>query len=149
MPLRLDEETQALRVWFANLQGGIDARDPVEGMLAPQMIATHQAAMECLRRSALQEQTSEGRDLNLKNATRLMSLYERQMAALDKHRGRGQQNVTVKHVHVAEGGQAIVGNVAHADKAMTADAGTPPALEVQHPVALVTEAARIKAGARL
>ena len=58
-------------------------------------------------------QTVEGRDLNLKHATRLMSVYERQVAALDKHRGKGQQNLTVKHVHVAEGGQAIVGNVTH------------------------------------
>ena len=69
--------------------------------------------MECLRRSVLGDQTLDGRDLNLKNATKLMSLYERQVAALDKHRGRGQQKVTVKYVHVSEGGQAIVGNVAH------------------------------------
>jgi hypothetical protein len=89
------------------------------------------------------------RDMNLKNATRLMSLYERQMAVLDRHRGRGQQGRTVKHVHVAEDGQAIVGNVTRAAKAATADAGTPPALEVQHPVPLGTEAAQAKVGARL
>jgi hypothetical protein len=29
--------------------------------------------------------------------------------ALNRHRGKGQQKVTVEHVH--EGGQAIVGNV--------------------------------------
>jgi hypothetical protein len=40
-----------------------------------------------------------------------MALYAQQMAALDKHRGRGQQKVTVEHVHVHSGGQAIVGNV--------------------------------------
>ena len=90
---------------------GIKPQRPVETMLAMQMIATHEAAMECLRRAMLADQTVEGRDLNLKHATRLMSVYERQVAALDKHRGKGQQNVTVKHVHVAEGGQAIVGNV--------------------------------------
>ena len=31
--------------------------------------------------------------------------------ALNRHRGKGQQKVTVEHVHVHEGGQAIVGNV--------------------------------------
>jgi len=31
--------------------------------------------------------------------------------ALDKHRGKGQQKVTVEHVHVHRGGQAIVGAV--------------------------------------
>ena len=40
-----------------------------------------------------------------------MALYARQLETLNKHRGKGQQKVTVEHVHVAEGGQAIVGNV--------------------------------------
>jgi hypothetical protein len=31
--------------------------------------------------------------------------------ALSRHRGKGQQKVTVEHVHVHAGGQAIVGNV--------------------------------------
>jgi hypothetical protein len=31
--------------------------------------------------------------------------------ALNRHRGKGHQKVTVEHVHVHEGGQAIVGNV--------------------------------------
>lgn len=85
--------------------------DPAEGMLAAQMMGTHEAAMECLRRAMLPNQTFAGRDQNLKHATKLMSLYERQLAALDKRRGRGQQKVTVEHVHVAAGGQAIVGSV--------------------------------------
>jgi hypothetical protein len=33
------------------------------------------------------------------------------LEALNRHRGKGQQKVTVEHVHVHEGGQAIVGNV--------------------------------------
>ena len=32
--------------------------------------------------------------------------------ALNKHRGKGQQKVTVEHVHVHSGGQAVVGMVA-------------------------------------
>jgi len=34
------------------------------------------------------------------------------LEALNKHRGKGQQKVTVEHVHVHQGGQAIVGHVA-------------------------------------
>jgi hypothetical protein len=30
---------------------------------------------------------------------------------LNRHRGKGQQKVTVEHVHVHAGGQALVGNV--------------------------------------
>jgi hypothetical protein len=85
--------------------------DGAEGMLALQMVATHDAALECLRRAALPTQTFAGRDMALKHAHKLMSLYTQQLAALNKHRGKGQQKVTVEHVNVAAGGQAIVGNV--------------------------------------
>lgn len=86
-------------------------QDGVEGMLCAQMVGTHFAALECLRRAALPEQTPEARDINLRHAQKLMMLYTQQMTALNKHRGKGQQKVTVEHVNVASGGQAIVGNV--------------------------------------
>ena len=80
-------------------------------MLAKQMIATHSAAMECLRRAMIPDQIFEGRDQNLKHAEKLLALYAKQLEALDKHRGKGQQKVTVEYVHVAPGGQAVVGNI--------------------------------------
>ena len=40
-----------------------------------------------------------------------MTLYTQQLAALDKHRGKGQQKITFERVTVQRGGQAIVGNV--------------------------------------
>jgi hypothetical protein len=43
------------------------------------------------------------------------------LAALDRKRGKGgQQKVTVEHVHVHQGGQAIVGNVQGGDLVSTA-----------------------------
>ena len=33
------------------------------------------------------------------------------MSALKEYRSKGEQKMAVQHVHVAEGGQAIVGNV--------------------------------------
>jgi hypothetical protein len=46
-------------------------------------------------------------------ATRLMRLHLDQIEAMQKLRGKaGQQKVTVEHVHVYQGGQAIVGAVA-------------------------------------
>lgn len=55
--------------------------------------------------------TFEGRNLNLMHASKLLTIYARQMDALNKHRGKGQQKVTVEHVHVEAGGQAVVGHV--------------------------------------
>ena len=40
---------------------GIGPRDELEGMIAAQLLAAHNAAMECYRRAMLGEQTFEGR----------------------------------------------------------------------------------------
>jgi hypothetical protein len=90
---------------------GIEPKDGTEGMLATQMVGTHNAAMECLRRAMLQGQSFEGRDQNLKHATKLLSICARQIEVLDKHRGKGQQKVTVEYVNVESGGQAVVGHI--------------------------------------
>ena len=40
---------------------GIGPKDELEGMMAAQLIAAHNAAMECYRRAMIGEQTFEGR----------------------------------------------------------------------------------------
>ena len=90
---------------------GINPNDELEGMLAAQLVACHNAAMECYRRAMLGEQTFEGRRENLGQANKLSRTHATLLEALNRHRGKGQQKVTVEHVHVHEGGQAIVGNV--------------------------------------
>ena len=90
---------------------GIRPQGNLEGLLAAQMVATDSAAMECLRRAMLKAQSLEGQDQNLKNAAKFLSIYTRQIEVLDKHRGKGQQKVTVEYVNVEPGGQAIVGHV--------------------------------------
>lgn len=94
----------------AALIGG-KPRDELEGMLIAQMVATHNATMECFRRAALSEQTTERRDANLGHANRLSRSYAALLQTLDKRRNQGQQTVRVEHVHVHAGGQAIVGPV--------------------------------------
>jgi hypothetical protein len=90
---------------------GIHPRDELEGMIAAQMIASHNAAMECYRRAMLPDQNFEGRRENLNQAGKLSRTSATLLDALNKHRGKGQQKVTVEHVQVHSGGQAIVGNV--------------------------------------
>jgi hypothetical protein len=90
---------------------GIKPGDELEGMIAAQLIAAHNAAMECYRRAMLGEQTFEGRRENLSQANKLSRTYAVLLGALNRHRGKGQQKVTVEHVHVHSGGQAIVGTV--------------------------------------
>ena len=90
---------------------GIAPRDECEGMIAAQLLACHYASMECYRRAMLNSQTFEGRHENLSQANKLSRTYAVLLDALNGHRGKGQQKVTVEHVHVHEGGRAIVGNV--------------------------------------
>ena len=79
--------------------------------MAAQLVAAHNAAMECYRRAMIGEQTFEGRRENLAQANKLSRTYTTLLEALNRHRGKGQQKVTVEHVHVHSGGQAVVGVV--------------------------------------
>ena len=90
---------------------GLKPQDELEGMLLGQMIGCHYAAMECFKRAMIPNQSFEGRQSALNYANKLTRTYATQLEALDKHRGKGQQKVTVEHVHVHQGGQAIVGTV--------------------------------------
>ena len=90
---------------------GIKPSDAIEGMLAAQMVATHNATLECFERAMRPGQNIPARDYNLKNAAKLSALFARQMETLNKHRGKGQQKVTVEHIHIEAGAQAIVGNI--------------------------------------
>ena len=91
---------------------GIGPRDTLEGLLAAQMVATHTASMEMLRRSLLPEQTVEGANYNVNRAVKLMRTFTAQVQTLNRYRGKtSQQKVTVEHVHVNAVGQAIVGAV--------------------------------------
>src|SRR5439155_4621870 len=57
------------------------------------------------------EQTFEGCRENLAQANKLSRTYAALLEALNRHRGKGQQKVTVEHVHVHADGQALVGVV--------------------------------------
>jgi hypothetical protein len=61
----------------------------------------------------------------LSQANKLSRTYAVLLDALNHHRGKGQQKVTVEHVHMHSGGQAVVGMVE------TPGGGTPSKSEEQ------------------
>ncbi len=85
-------------------------RDGLEAMLATQMGAIHAATMMMARRlnhvDTIAQQDAAERALN-----KLARTFATQMEALKRYRTSGQQKVTVEHVTVNAGGQAIVGAV--------------------------------------
>ena len=90
---------------------GINPQDEIEGMLAVQMVGVHNMAMEAMRLVMISNQYPEARDCNANRANKLLKTFALQLEALKKYRTGGQQKMTVEHVHVNKGGQAIVGSV--------------------------------------
>ncbi|MGO8839721.1 MAG: hypothetical protein ACLQF1_00880 [Methyloceanibacter sp.] len=88
----------------------IEPKDEVETMIAAQMAAIHVATMTFARRlnhvENIPQQDSAERAFN-----KLARTFASQVEALKRYRTGGEQKVTVEHVHVHEGGQAIVGHV--------------------------------------
>ena len=89
---------------------GIGPRDQMEAMLAAQMAAVHCATMTYARRlnhvENIAQQDSAERGFN-----KLARTFAVQIEALKRYRTGGEQKVTVQHVTVNDGGQAIVGTV--------------------------------------
>jgi hypothetical protein len=101
------EEELNFMVSFIN---GIEPRDQVESTLAAQMATVHMAMMKSIQdlpltKNLLQQEAAE-RAIN-----RFARTFIAQVEALKRYRSTGEQKVTVQHVSVGDGGQAIVGNV--------------------------------------
>lgn len=97
--------------YIAAAMHGMAPRDSLEGMLGTQIVAGHTLAMTLLERAALPNQADLIVEVNVNRAVKLMRVMVEQIAALGRHRGKGEQKMTVEHVHVHQGGQAIVGPV--------------------------------------
>ncbi len=109
---------------------GIEPRDQVETMLAMQMAAVHMATMTFARRLAHVENIPQ-QDSASNGFNKLTRTFAAQMEALKRYRSTGEQKVTVRHVTVQPGGQAIVGNVSQGKPAT--DAGQAPSAPLLAP----------------
>jgi hypothetical protein len=112
MPAQQSRTVQEDLQTAIHMLGQIKPDGALQSMLAVQMIGVHNSAVFFLRRGTAENQTLEGTDANVQRAVRLFRVFNDQLQALASLRGQtGQQKVTVKHVHVHEGGRAIVGNL--------------------------------------
>ncbi|MFN0101357.1 MAG: hypothetical protein ACKV2U_04620 [Bryobacteraceae bacterium] len=96
--LENDEERRAKAAAAFAALTGIAPRSEVEGMLAAQLIACHDAAMVCFRRAAHPAQLAEVRAENLALGGRLSRATAALVEALDRRRGEGgPKTVIVEH----------------------------------------------------
>ena len=86
-------------------------KDEIEGALAVQMACTHTAALSVLARFGSGGGTDRRVVALASAAARLLRAYSGQVETLRRQRHGSDQYVRVEHVHISEGGQAVIGNV--------------------------------------
>jgi hypothetical protein len=86
-------------------------KDEIEGALAIQMACTHTAAMSVLAKLDAAFVTERRVAAFGSAAARLLRAFANQVEVLRRLRQGGHQYVRVEHVHVGDGGQAVIGNV--------------------------------------
>lgn len=90
---------------------GIKPRDHIEAVLGIQIAAIHLATVKAAARLSAST-TTKGFELYERSLNKLARTATTQVEALKRYRSKGSQRIVVERVNVAEGGQAIVGNVA-------------------------------------
>lgn len=100
--------------------GNLRPADHIEAMLVAQMLVTHNATMANFTRATRHCASSNLKTIDVGNAAlslgnKLARTYTMQIEALNRYRSKGQQKMTVEHVHINSGGQAIIGNVTKND----------------------------------
>ena len=90
-------------------------KDEIEGALAVQIACTHMATMSILANLDGRLGTERRIATFGSAAARLLRAFATQVEVLRRLRNGGQQFVRVEHVHVNDGGQAVIGNVKKPD----------------------------------
>jgi hypothetical protein len=89
---------------------GLAPRDAVEAMIASQMVVVHGSAMKFANRLAHAESPAEMESAE-RTVNRLLRTHCALVEALNRYRNGADQKVSIEHMSLAEGAQAIVGNV--------------------------------------
>ncbi len=87
-----------------------EPKTPIEALLTTQALASQQMAMK-FSEKALCTSDPEASCRFADRAARFMEVACRQAETIQKLRGGSQQKVIVEHVHVADGGKAVIGTV--------------------------------------
>jgi hypothetical protein len=105
------ESNDATELNFAlSVIKAIEPKDEIETMLAAQMAAIHSVVLTQAGRLANSTVVGAAK-LYEPGLNKLARTFTMQIEALKRYRSKGEQKVTVEHVHVHKGGQAIVGHI--------------------------------------
>ncbi len=88
---------------------------PIEAMLISQMASLHANAMRIMAIATANSSITSA-NVMFGHANKLMRSFALHVEAYEKLKRGGRQNIRVDHVHVHQGGQAIVGNIQKSSK---------------------------------
>lgn len=86
----------------------INPQDPMEAMLAIQMLGTHLLSSKAIYKANLANQNYDAVTENINRTTKLSRTFIAQMEALKRYRNKEGQKIKVEHVNINDGGKAII-----------------------------------------
>lgn len=90
----------------------INSKNPAEQMLAHQMATAHRMSLDLMAEAGnTRDPVEKCRLINM--AAKLMETYQKAMLTIHRLHTGGQQVVTVQHVQVSGGGQAVINGAIH------------------------------------
>jgi len=106
---RLLEQNDAVALGV-DIANTVRASNTAEKLIAHEIAVAHKVAMEQARRSQA-ERDPEMEIKRLQISAKMMAQVREGMLTLQRLKATGPQSVTVQHVHVNAGGQAVVGTI--------------------------------------
>jgi len=108
-PLPGDEDARTYRV-AATMDAlkEMAPRNAMEGMLAGQMVAAHNVSLALMGQVFREGQPVKTIEAFLRQGTRAMALFTRQMELMARQRGRQRQSLRIEHERVGEDGRVSV-----------------------------------------
>lgn len=94
-----------------SIMDNLKPKDSLEAIMLKQILMTHSVINKCFIRASMNNQSHADKDGNINRTTKLIRAFNSQIKAYIKYSRGGHQKVTVQHVNVKDGGQAIIGNM--------------------------------------
>ena len=86
----------------------LEPASAVEGMLATQMVASHNASLDLLQRALADSQPPRAIEERTRQYARLSEVFLKQLDRFQRQRGRQRQTIRIEHVRMVEDGTVTV-----------------------------------------
>jgi hypothetical protein len=104
---KLEAHTKAIKLFASSL----GANGVLQNMLVTQLLGIHELQQKLLPYANRSVHSPESSQYFINSITKLSNAFIQQINTLQKLQGSSHQKVTVEHLHVNAGGQAVVGQV--------------------------------------